>query len=105
MAAKSNKRAYKDVDEHNFEELDAWARNLKLEDSRPLSERDKRRHERASRVGRPSKAAGDKAGRYMVSMDPKLHKAAIKYSRQKKQSLSGLIAEALAERIRFKKSA
>jgi predicted HicB family RNase H-like nuclease len=34
-------------------------------------------------------------------MDPALHGAAVKFSRTAKVSLSGLIADALAERIDF----
>jgi hypothetical protein len=93
-----------DVNEHDFAQLDAWARGLRLEEGRPLSRRDRLEHERAKRVGRgrPRKAPSEKAGRYLVSMDPALHEAAVKFSKTTKKSLSGLIAEALAQRIAFK---
>jgi hypothetical protein len=93
-----------DLDENDFAQLDAWARELRLEDGRPLSRKDRLEHERVMRIGRgrPPKARGEKSGRYLVSMDPALHDAAVRYSRSAKTSLSGLIAEALAKRIAFK---
>src|SRR5258708_2503076 len=105
MATKTQRKAAKKINEHDFEQLDAWARRLSLEEGRPLSTKDRKEHERAKRFGpgRPAKAPGEKAGRYMVSMDPALHDAAVRYSRAVKVSLSGLIAEALAKRIEFKR--
>jgi hypothetical protein len=93
------------IDEHDFATLDPWARGLKRDEGRPLSPKERKEHERAKRIrrGRPRKAVGEKAGRYMVSMDPALHGAAVKFSRAAKVSLSGLIAEALAGKIRFKR--
>lgn len=104
MPIKPKRKTVKKIDEHDFAALDNWARGLKLEDGRPLSSKERREHERAKKVrrGRPAKAPGEKAGRYMVSMDPALHGAAVKFSRTAKVSLSGLIAEALAERVGFK---
>jgi hypothetical protein len=104
MLPKPKRKPAKMIDEHDFTALDRWARGLKLEDGRPLSPKERREHDRAKRVrrGRPAKAPGEKAGRYMVSMDPALHGAAVKFSRTVKVSLSGLIAEALAERIDFR---
>ena len=92
------------ANENDFEQLDAWARGLRLEDGRPLSRKERLEHERAKRIGRgrPRKAPGEKSGRYLVSMDPALHDAAVRYSRSAKTSVSGLIAEALAQRIAFK---
>jgi hypothetical protein len=103
MQMRSKRKIMKKMDE--FAALDAWARGLKLEAGRPLSSEERREHERAKRVrrGRPRKPPGQKAGRYMVSMEPALHVAAVKFSQQAKVSLSGLIADALAERIEFKK--
>jgi hypothetical protein len=94
----------KKIDEHNFAELDPWASGLRLEDGRSLTSAERKEHERARRVGpgRPPKPPGEKAGRYLVSMDPALHDAAVKFSRSAHRSLSRLIAEALAERIDFK---
>ena len=91
-------------DKHISLKLDAWARGLKLEDGRPLSPKERREHDRSKRIGpgRPAKPPGEKAGRYLVSMDPALHDAAVKFSRTVKVSFSGLIAEALAERIEFR---
>jgi hypothetical protein len=104
MSTKQKHKIEKKTHERDFAALDQWARSLKLEDGRPLSPNERREHERAKRVrrGRPAKAHGEKAGRYMVSMDPALHKAAVKFSRIAKVSLSSLIAEALAERIDFR---
>ena len=103
MAAKPKRKPVQKIDEHDFAALDQWARGLNLEDGRPLSPKERREHEGAKRVrrGRPAKAMGEKAGRYMVSMDPALHKAAVKYSKVAKLSLSGLIAEALEQRMEF----
>jgi hypothetical protein len=94
------------ISEHDFAQLDAWARQLRLEDGRPLTPKQRREHDRAKRIGpgRPAKLPEEKAGRYLVSMDPALHDAAVKFSRSAKMSLSGLIAEALAGRIAFKRS-
>ena len=104
MQTKTRRKTGMKIDEHDFAKLDAWARGLKLEDGRLLSARERKEHERARRIGpgRPAKAPGEKAGRYMVSMDPALHDAAAKFSRRAKVSLSGLIAEALAQRIDFR---
>jgi hypothetical protein len=101
MPTKPKRKPVKKIDEHDFAALDNWARGLNLEDGRPLSPKERREHDRAKRVrrGRPAKAPGEKAGRYMVSMDPALHKAAVKFSRMEKVSLSGLIAEALEKRM------
>jgi hypothetical protein len=104
MKTHTQPKTSKKIDENDFSQLDAWARGLKLEDGRPLSPRQQREHQRAKRVGpgRPAKAPGQKAERYMVSMNPALHNAAVQFSRSAKVSLSGLIADALARRIDFK---
>jgi len=105
MATNTRTRTKK-INEHDFEQLDAWAKQLRLEDGRALNAKERKEHDRAKRVrpGRPAKPSEEKAGRYLVSMDPTLHEAAVKFSRSAKMSLSGLIAEALADRIAFKRS-
>ena len=91
MATKLHQKMTRKVDEHNFAELDGWARDLDLEDGRRCHRSSRRDHDSAKRVrpGRPSKPPGVKSGRYMVSMDPALHQAAVKFSRFAKVSLSG----------------
>jgi hypothetical protein len=103
---KTPRKAATKVDEHDFAQLDAWARSLAFEDGRPLSAPEKKAHDRAKylRRGRPPKAPSDKAGRYLVSLDPELHDAAVKFSRVAKMSLSGLIADALVARMTSAKS-
>ena len=105
MAVTKSRKVAKKGSNDRFAALDAWARGLKLRDGRSLSPKERREHERARQVrpGRPAKAPSEKAGRYMVSMDPALHVAAVKFSRTANVSLSGLIAEALAERIEFQR--
>lgn len=105
MPVNSRRKTPRKIDEHDFASLDSWARGLRLEDGRPLSPKEQREHDRAKRVrrGRPPKAPDQKAGRYLVSMDPKLHAAAVKFSRTVKISFSGLIADALAKRIAFRR--
>jgi hypothetical protein len=91
-------------DERDFGRLDAWARSLKLSEGRPLSAA-QRREERAARsVGRPRKPNSAKARRLMISMTPSLIKAAGIYAKRTGRTLSGLIAESLAEKIRRKAS-
>ena|ERR1700722_13842071 len=91
-------------DERDFGELDKWARRLKLEDGRALS-MGARREERVARsVGRPPKPVSAKAKRVMISMKPSLIEAAGNYAKRTGQTLSGLIAESLVEKIRRKAS-
>ena len=61
-------------DENDFAGLDAWARNLKLEDGRPLTAAERRQEGLARRVGRPAKPDAAKARRVMISMAPSLKK-------------------------------
>lgn len=102
MKSQSRRGDPERVDEHDFSRLDKWARGLKLEDGRPLNAAQRREHALARRVGRPRKPPEQKARRCMISMDPALHSAAVKFSRAAKTSLAGLIADALAKRIKFK---
>ena len=87
-------------DEHDYAALDAWARNLKLQDGRALKASERREERAARRVGRPSKSESDKAKRLMISMKPALIKAASVYARRTGRTLSGLIAESLAEKMK-----
>jgi hypothetical protein len=91
-------------DEGDFVALDAWARNLKLEDGRPLSAAELREENIARSVGRPPKPDAAKAKRVMISMKPDLIKAAGTYAKRTGRTLSGLIAESLAEKIKRKAS-
>jgi len=91
-------------DEHDFAGFDVWAKNLKLEDGRPLTAAERREEGLARRVGRPAKPDSAKAKRVMISMAPSLIKAAGRYAKQTGRTLSGLIAESLAEKIRRKAS-
>lgn len=87
-------------DENDFTGLDAWARNLKFEDGRPLTAAERREETLARRVGRPVKPDSDKAKRVMISMTPGLIKAAGNYAKRTGRTLSGLIAESLVEKIK-----
>jgi len=91
-------------DERDFAGLDAWARNLKLEDGRPLTTAQRREENLARNVGRPRKPDSVKAKRVMISMTPNLIKAADTYAKRTGRTLSGLIAESLVEKIKRKAS-
>jgi hypothetical protein len=91
-------------DEDDFAALDRWARNLKLEDGRPLNAAQRREFELARSVGRPAKPESAKAKRVMISMAPSLIKAAGTYAKRTGKTLSGLIAESLTEKINRKAS-
>jgi hypothetical protein len=91
-------------DERDFGRLDAWARNLKLADGRPLTIAQRREEDLARSVGRPRKPDSAKAKRVMISMTPSLIKAADIYARRTGRTLSGLIAESLVEKIKRKAS-
>jgi len=91
-------------DEDDFPALDAWARNLKLSDGRPLNASQRREFELARSVGRPSKPESAKAKRVMISMAPSLIEAAGIYAKKTGRTLSGLIAESLAEKMKPKAS-
>jgi hypothetical protein len=91
-------------DERDFAALDAWARNLKLRDGRRLTAGERREEEIARSVGRPPKPESAKAKRVMISMTPGLIKAAGSYAKRTGRTLSGLIAESLAEKIKRKAS-
>jgi hypothetical protein len=91
-------------DEDDFKALDAWARNLKLEDGRPLNAVQRREFELARSVGRPSKPESAKAKRVMISMAPGLIEAAGIYAKKTGRTLSGLIAESLAEKMKRRAS-
>jgi len=91
-------------DENDFAGLDAWARNLKLGDGRPLSAAERREEAVARGVGRPAKPDADKARRVMISLAPTLIKAAGDFAKRTGRTLSGLIAESLAEKINRKAS-
>ena len=92
-------KANQTPDESNFAELDSWARALKLEDGRPLTTAEVREERQARRVGRPAKPDSTKAKRVMISMTPGLIKAAANYAKRTGRTLSGLIAESLAEKM------
>jgi hypothetical protein len=92
-------RAKATPDEQDFAGLDAWARNLKLEDGRPLSVAQHGEERLARSVGRPPKPASAKAKRVMISMTPSLIKSAGSYAKRTGRTLSGLIAESLMEKI------
>jgi hypothetical protein len=87
-------------DERDFAGLDAWARNLKLENGRPLSAASRREESLARSVGRPPKVESEKARRVMISMTPGLIKAAGVYAKRTGRTLSGLIAESLMDKIK-----
>ena len=91
-------------DENDFAALDAWARNLTLDDGRPLNAAQRREFELARSVGRPSKPESARAKRVMISMSPSLIEAAGSYAKRTGKTLSGLIAESLAEKIKRKAS-
>jgi hypothetical protein len=91
-------------DDGNFRKLDAWARNLKPEGGRPLNKLQTREERLARSVGRPPKADSAKARRIMISMTPALAKAAGNYAKKSGHTLSGLIAESLMEKIKWKAS-
>ena len=91
-------------DERDFGGLDVWARNLKLQDGRPLTAAERREEALARNVGRPRKPDSAKAKRVMISMTPSLIKAADIYAKRTGRTLSGLIAESLVEKIRCKAS-
>jgi hypothetical protein len=86
-------------DENDFAELDSWAQRLKLEDGRLLTAVQLREERLARRVGRPAKPDSAKAKRVMISMTPSLIKAAGSYAKRTGRTLSGLIAESLAEKM------
>ncbi len=91
-------------DERDFAGLDAWARNLKLQDGRPLTAAVRREEGLARSVGRPRKPDSAKAKRVMISMAPSLIKAANVFAKRTGRTLSGLIAESLVEKIKRKAS-
>jgi hypothetical protein len=91
-------------DENDFAALDAWARNLTLEDGRPLSASQRRAFELARSVGRPAKPESAKAKRVMISIAPSLIEAAGIYAKKTGRTLSGLIAESLTEKMKRKAS-
>ncbi len=90
-------------DEADFAALDAWAQNLKLDDGRPLTAAERREEGLARSVGRPAKPDSAKAKRVMISMTPSLIGAARIYAKRTGRTLSGLIAESLAEKIQREK--
>src|SRR5271170_257014 len=109
MKTKSNTRSIRTrvnatPDERDFAGLDAWARNLKLEDGRRLTTAERREENLARSVGRPRKADSAKAKRVMISMTPSLIKAADIYAKRTGRTLSGLIAESLVEKIKRRAS-
>jgi hypothetical protein len=55
-------------------------------------------------VGRPAKPEHAKAKRVMISMTPDLIKAAGNYAKRTGKTLSGMIAESLADKIKRKAS-
>jgi hypothetical protein len=87
-------------DEDDYLVLDVWARNLKLEEGRALTAPERREEGLARRVGRPVKPDSVKAKRVMISMTPGLIDAAGSYAKRTGRTLSGLIAECLAEKIK-----
>jgi hypothetical protein len=91
-------------DEDDFAALDAWARNLKPGDGRPLNASERREFELARSVGRPAKPDSAKAKRLMISMNPTLIKAAGAYAKRTGRTLSGLIAESLEEKMKRRAS-
>jgi len=86
-------------DENDFAALDTWARNLKFSDGRPLTAAQRREEKLARSVGRPRIPESAKAKRLMISMSPALIKAADHFAKRTGRTLSGLIAESLAEKI------
>jgi hypothetical protein len=91
-------------DEQDFVGLNAWARNLRLEDGRRLTAVERREEKVARSVGRPPKPESAKAKRVMISMTPGLIKAAGFYAKRTGRTLSRLIAESLMEKIKRKAS-
>ena len=90
--------------EDDFAGLDVWAKNLKLESGRPLTATQRREEIRARAVGRPAKPQSAKARRVMISMAPSLIEAAGTYAKRTGRTLSGLIAESLAEKMKRRAS-
>ena len=88
--------------EHRVQRRTATARKLKLEDGRPLTAVERREEQMARRVGRPAKPESAKAKLVMISMTPSLIKAARQHAKRVGRTLSGLIAESLAEKIKYK---
>src|ERR1700733_10141563 len=91
-------------DEHDFAGMDSWAKKLKLEEGRRLTSAERQEESLARGVGRPAKPESAKAKRVMISMTPGLIKAAGVFAKRTGRTLSGLIAESLAEKIRRKAS-
>jgi hypothetical protein len=91
-------------DEDDFEALDAWARTLTLDSGRPLNAAQRREEKLARSVGRPAKPESAKAKRVMISMAPGLIEAARIYAKRTGRTLSGLIAESLAEKMKRRAS-
>ncbi len=89
-------------DKNDFANLDKWAENLKLNAGRPLTSSQRREETRARSGGRPAKPDSAKAKRVMISMSPSLIKAAGAHAKRSGRTLSWLIAESLAEKIKRK---
>lgn len=86
------------IDEDDFEALDRLARGLTLENTRPLSKRQRQRWEDAKR-GRPRKAPGTKAVPTLITVEPKLLRRADAYAKRAGLSRSELFAQAVRARI------
>ena len=89
----------KPTDEHDFEALDRLAHSITLENTRPLTRRERQRWEQAKR-GRPKKAAGTKAIPTLITVDPKLLRRIDAYAKKNGISRSQLFADAARQRIK-----
>jgi|GEM_PF-5141354 len=97
-------KAKPSADESNFPALDSWARKLVLSHGRPLTAAERREESISRSVGRPRKPESAKSKRLMISMAPGLITAASNYAKRSGYTLSGLIAESLAEKMKRKAS-
>ena len=93
------KRKKSVIDENDFESLDRFARNLTLENTRPLNSRERQMWELAKR-GRPKKAPGTKAIPTLITVEPKLLRRVDAYARKAGISRSQLFSDAVRQRIR-----
>jgi hypothetical protein len=95
------KRKSKHIDENDFEALDKLARNIRFEDTRPLSPKMRREWELAKRAGRgrPKKPQSAKAVPTLITVEPSLLKKIDAYTKKKGISRSRLFAQAVKARL------
>src|SRR5256885_16182668 len=98
MEVVMTKRKKTIIDENDFEALDRLAHSITMENTRPLSKRQRQMWEEAKR-GRPRKALGTKAVPTLITVEPTLLKLADAYAKKTGISRSQLFAEAVRKRI------